>query len=124
MHCLQTTGSVPLQLQLHAAGLKSITASLQLDTSEWKAHYLRANIHRALQLFDLAVVDLRAALQHAISKVDGANMAEVEKLRVELEEGERRAVEAKSVPKDYYQVLGEQYSVLVRQSVGLVLHQV
>ena len=78
-----------------------------------------------LELFDLAVVDLRAALQHAISKVDGANMAEVEKLRVELEEGERRAVEAKSVPKDYYQVFGEQYSVLVRQSVGLVpLHQV
>ncbi|KAL4065936.1 hypothetical protein V8B97DRAFT_1932859 [Scleroderma yunnanense] len=89
------------KLERYEEALADTEASLALVSTSFKALRTRARINLHLDNFDAAVVDFKAAIEHAGG--EGAD-ADVRTLRTELKKAE--AALKRSKTKDYYKILG------------------
>ncbi|CCL98469.1 uncharacterized protein FIBRA_00467 [Fibroporia radiculosa] len=92
-----------LKLGQLSDGLRTIDSALKLDQVSPRAHIVRGRLHLALRLYDLAVDDLKAAVQYGISKLNQDELAE---LQAELASATRKAAAERGRPPNYYSVLG------------------
>ncbi|KAH9942882.1 DnaJ-domain-containing protein [Amylocystis lapponica] len=92
-----------LKLDQFAEGLKDINISLKLNPEYFKAFRTRARIYVGLELYESAIADFTAALQHGIAEM---RAIDVEALRAELSRTEETLVQERNIQKDYYEILG------------------
>ncbi|KAH9942881.1 DnaJ-domain-containing protein [Amylocystis lapponica] len=92
-----------LKLKQLSEGLKDIDSALNLKPQYFKALRTRARIYVGLELYESAVDDFTAALQHGTAEMSASD---VDALKAELSRTEQAAVLERNKEKDYYKILG------------------
>ncbi|KAK7038721.1 hypothetical protein VNI00_010605 [Paramarasmius palmivorus] len=100
---LSNRATTLVKMELWEEALKDADISIDLVDTSFKAFRTRARIHLAMEHYDKAVNDFKAAINEAIN--DGSTTdADVRALKNELKKAEADFKRSKS--KDYYKILG------------------
>ncbi|KAF7967739.1 hypothetical protein HWV62_33262 [Athelia sp. TMB] len=101
---LSNRATTLLKMGLNDEAIADTTASLALAPASFKALRTRARAHLALEAFQSAVNDFRAALEAAQAPASACTPADVAAIRSELKKAEVSLKRAAT--KDYYKILG------------------
>ncbi|KAI0354284.1 DnaJ-domain-containing protein [Trametes cingulata] len=98
---LSNRATTLVKLDKYEDALADTEASLELNSTSFKALRTRARIHLHLEKYDAAIADFKSAIEQAGS--EGSD-ADVRALRAELKKAEVALKQSKT--KDYYKILG------------------
>ncbi|PSR74464.1 hypothetical protein PHLCEN_2v9811 [Hermanssonia centrifuga] len=112
---LSNRATALLKLGRYEEALSDTDISIELNKQSFKVHRTRARINLKLEKYESAVGDFRTAIEYAESE---AGDAEVRALRTELKKAEVDLKRSKT--KDYYKILGKNFSVSSQSSLSYV----
>ncbi|KAI0673123.1 DnaJ-domain-containing protein [Trametes maxima] len=98
---LSNRATTLVKLERHEDALADTEASLELNSTSFKALRTRARIHLHMEKYDAAIADFKSAIEQA--SIEGSD-ADVRALRGEQRKAEVALKQSKS--KDYYKILG------------------
>ncbi|KAI0369294.1 DnaJ-domain-containing protein [Pilatotrama ljubarskyi] len=98
---LSNRATTLVKLERYEDALADTEASLELNSTSFKALRTRARIHLHMEKYDAAIADFKSAIEQA--GFEGSD-ADVRALRAELKKAEVALKQSKT--KDYYKILG------------------
>ncbi|KAG8954533.1 hypothetical protein FRC03_011441 [Tulasnella sp. 419] len=98
---LSNRATTLVKLKRHEEALQDTTESIELNPTSWKVFRTQAKIHLAMEEYEDAVRDFKAAQEQC--KIDGST-AEQKAIAEDLKDAELQLKRSKT--KDYYKILG------------------